>query len=181
VRFIAATQRPLANAVAAGRFRQDLQARLEGAVLELPPLRERREEIGPLFMHLLNAELGREPGELDARLVEHLCLYDWPLNVRELSLLVKRLAVLHGGGLAWSMKSMLSELPALEPVAPEPRPSEPRDLREKHDEEAARALTEALERHHGNISRAAAELSITRQRAYRLLKSSKPPPPNQRR
>src|SRR6478609_4123782 len=87
VRVLAAAQEPLATAVAQGRFRADLFARLDGLTVRLPPLRERRAEIPYLFARLPS---------VDVRVVERLCLYDWPFNVRELGLLVRRLLVLHG-------------------------------------------------------------------------------------
>ena len=96
VRVLSAAQASLAQAVAEGRFRADLFARLDGLSVRLPPLRERPAEIPYLFAHLLLDHSGSRPPEVDVRLVERLCLYDWPFNVRELVLLVKRLLVLHG-------------------------------------------------------------------------------------
>src|SRR6185369_13336340 len=96
VRVLAAAQGSLSQAVERGQFRPDLLARLEGLTATLPPLRERRAEIPYLFTRLLVTGSGSRPPEVEARLVERLCLYDWPFNVRELALLVKRLLVLHG-------------------------------------------------------------------------------------
>ena len=64
--------------------------------IRLPPLRERKQEIAYLFSHLLHSHSGGQSPEVDPRLVEQLCLYDWPFNVRELDFLVRRLLVLHG-------------------------------------------------------------------------------------
>ena len=96
VRIIAASREPLAQAVTDGRFRADLQARLEGLTVVLPPLRARREDITPLFQELLRQHCGGPPPVPEPRLVETLCLYDWPLNVRELALLARRLLDLQG-------------------------------------------------------------------------------------
>ena len=94
VRVIAASQVPLARAVAEKRLCPELQGRLEGFTLQLPPLRERRQDIPSLFLHLL-ARHGLTAPELSPRMVEALCIYDWPLNVRELDHLAQHLSLLH--------------------------------------------------------------------------------------
>jgi DNA-binding NtrC family response regulator len=96
VAFVAATQVPLARAVLAGKFRADLRARLEGFVLRIPALCERRADIVPLFLALL-ARHGLSSARLQPALVERLCLYDWPLNVRELENVARRLIAIHEG------------------------------------------------------------------------------------
>ena len=95
VRVVATTQDPLSAAVAEGRFRADLAARLDGFSVELPPLRERREELPHLFGELVREYAGDAPA-LDVRLVERLCTAKLAFNVRELVLLARRLTVLHG-------------------------------------------------------------------------------------
>jgi DNA-binding NtrC family response regulator len=97
VRVVVAAQAPLANAVREKRFRADLFARLNGLTVRLPPLRSRIEEVPHLFARLLAVHAaGRKPPDMDAGFVERLCCYDWPLNIRELSLLARRLLALHG-------------------------------------------------------------------------------------
>lgn len=96
VRVLAGTQIPLAKMVEERRFRGDLCARLDGLTIRLPPLRERKQEIPYLFTHFLRLHSGGRPPDVEPRLVEQLCLYDWPFNVRELDLLARRLLVLHG-------------------------------------------------------------------------------------
>lgn len=97
VRFVAATQIPLGQAVVAQRFREDLLARLDGLYVELLPLRSRVEEVPFLFTNLLRAHAGgREPPQIDAAVVESLCCYEWPLNVRELTNVAKKIVALHG-------------------------------------------------------------------------------------
>ena len=89
VRVVAATNRDLGAAVAAGAFRGDLFARLAEFTLTLPPLRERREDILPLIERALELPEAR----LDADLVERLLLYAWPFNVRELIKLASELRI----------------------------------------------------------------------------------------
>jgi DNA-binding NtrC family response regulator len=98
VRVIAATNQPLEQLMKEGRFREDLFYRLNVVRLKIPPLRERREEILPLFERFLMREcshMGRPVPEVTDEAVEHLLLYTWPGNVRQLLNEVKRiLAVL---------------------------------------------------------------------------------------
>ena len=99
VRIIAASNRHLAAEVAAGRFRQDLYFRLAVVDIELPPLRERAEDIPDLvrhFMGLLTGQLGVAPLALSHALLERLAAYPWPGNVRELRNFIERSLILGG-------------------------------------------------------------------------------------
>lgn len=99
VRIIAASNRDLAAEVAAGRFRQDLYFRLAVVDIEMPPLRERAEDIPDLvrhFMGLLTGQLGVEPLALSHALFERLAVYAWPGNVRELRNFIERSLILGG-------------------------------------------------------------------------------------
>jgi nitrogen regulation protein NR(I) len=100
VRVIAATNCDLEEAVAAGRFRQDLLYRLNGFTIRLPPLRERREDV-PLLVEYLVKRFGRELGrQVHSASPDTLALleaYDWPGNVRELQSAVKY-ALVHATG-----------------------------------------------------------------------------------
>ncbi|HLK93120.1 MAG TPA: sigma 54-interacting transcriptional regulator [Polyangia bacterium] len=177
VRVVVAGQQPLIEAVRTGRFRADLLARLDGLAVRLPPLRRRREDVLPLFAHLL-AELGqgRAPA-IESDFAERLCMHDWPFNVRELVLLAKRLLTLHGGEVTLRAQHLPERIaggpadspPAHDPLAargaaggrPVPAPpAEPVELP---------ALVVALRASGGNVARAAAMLGISRQRAYRLM------------
>ncbi|MBL3529484.1 MAG: sigma-54-dependent Fis family transcriptional regulator [gamma proteobacterium endosymbiont of Lamellibrachia anaximandri] len=109
VRIVAATNRSLLDEVAEGRFREDLFYRLAVAVLKLPPLRHRGEDIQYLIRHLLNQvnqESREEPSYKDKKISpegEKIMLeHSWPGNVRELLNTLRRLAV-------WSDNLMISE------------------------------------------------------------------------
>ncbi|WP_085316917.1 sigma-54-dependent transcriptional regulator [Derxia lacustris] len=97
VRVIAATNKPLAQAVADGRFRADLYYRLQVLELALPPLRARRGDIPDLVRHFmvqLAPMLGLAPFDVDAATMKRLTAYDWPGNVRELKNLIERSMIL---------------------------------------------------------------------------------------
>jgi transcriptional regulator of acetoin/glycerol metabolism len=166
VRVIVASQEPLATTVSSGRFRGDLYARLDGVSVRLPPLRERRAEIAYLFSRMLTERAGGRPPAVEAKLVERLCLYDWPFNVRELGLLVKKLLVLHGA--ESSLKFAYLPARMLVERAPDERAAA-RSKAPAGDVDLA-ALLDALRASGGNVSRAAAELGIPRQRAYRMMR-----------
>ncbi len=87
VRILAATARDLLKEVAEGHFREDLYYRLDVVQIQVPPLRERKEDIPPLAEHFLNHFCHRERRavpKLTGEVLQVLCGYDWPGNVREL-------------------------------------------------------------------------------------------------
>jgi len=100
VRVVAATNRNLQAAVEAGTFRQDLYYRLSVFPIEVPPLRQRMEDIAPLSQHFLDlscSELGREPLRLTRQHVDGLMRHDWPGNIRELKNVLERAVILSSG------------------------------------------------------------------------------------
>lgn len=99
VRLIAATNRDLKQAVAQGLFREDLLFRLEVLHIELPPLRNRPEDIEPLVIRFIEQYApinGRKVTGLSAEALERLLAYSWPGNVRELENVIERAIVLAG-------------------------------------------------------------------------------------
>lgn len=171
VRVLAATQTAIGDAVASRQFRADLAARLEGLTVVLPPLRDRREEVPFLATQLLQEHAGAAaPPSLHPSLVEKLCLHDWPLNVRELVLLVRQWLALHGSepvltasALPPRMRRQTSERASLADSGPVADPPASVDLNDPA------VLIEAVRSNKGNLARAAASLGISRQRLYRLL------------
>jgi two-component system response regulator AtoC len=92
VRFIAATNRDLVARMREGGFREDLYFRVNGTSVRIPPLRERRADVGPLaegFARRAAARLDRPPPTLDATALAVLSAHDWPGNVRELRSVVE--------------------------------------------------------------------------------------------
>lgn len=167
VRIVSASQKPLAELVGRGRLREDLAARLSGLQLRIPPLSARRADIAPMFAQFLKQQTGGRAPAVEARLVEALCLHDWPQNVRELELLTRTLLAVHGHEATLRRQHLPAELAArVEPQGANAQaPPAPRDRR-THD--LAR-LKEELASNGGNIKAAADTLGISRQRVYRLL------------
>jgi len=101
VRLVAATHRNLAEMVRNGDFRSDLYFRLNVFPVELPPLRERREDIPALVEHfadILGRRVGRSIDQIPPETMMALCSYDWPGNIRELQNLIERAVILSDDG-----------------------------------------------------------------------------------
>jgi transcriptional regulator with GAF, ATPase, and Fis domain len=101
VRLVAATNRDLAEMVNRGEFRSDLYFRLNVFPLNLPPLRERREDIPALvthFVEILGRRLGRQIKHIPPETMSALSSYDWPGNIRELQNLIERAVILSDYG-----------------------------------------------------------------------------------
>ena len=101
VRVVTATNRNLAEEVAAGRFREDLYYRLNVITLTVPPLRERADDIPLLVDHFVraaSAKESREPPAVAQRTMDALRAYPWPGNVRQLEHVVERAVIMHKGG-----------------------------------------------------------------------------------
>jgi formate hydrogenlyase transcriptional activator len=101
VRLVAATHRDLAGMVRNGEFRSDLYFRLNVFPVQLPPLRERREDIPALvahFVELLGRRVGRQIDHIPEETMLDLCSYNWPGNIRELQNLIERALILSEDG-----------------------------------------------------------------------------------
>lgn len=101
VRVVAATNRNLMDEIKAGRFREDLFYRLSVFPLEVPPLRDRLDDVTPLAAHFLQAicrELGREPLRMTQSQLSLLKRQDWPGNIRELKNVIERAVISATGG-----------------------------------------------------------------------------------
>jgi len=159
VRLVSATHQDLAERVAAGRFRNDLHARVRGHVLTLPPLRNRREDLGLLCAELLRRTAGERATEITmARAAARaIMLHDWPHNIRELEhTLGRAVALLDGTELG------LDHLP--EEIADRARARSNAAGRDRD------RLLELVRRHSGNLSAVARELATSRAQVHRLLR-----------
>ncbi len=193
VRFISATDRNLENAIKFGKFLSPLLYRLSNYTIQLPPLRERREDIGRLFFHFLRREMevvGEEDGLgyadsdsrpwMSAELMSRLAAYEWPGNVRQLQNVVRELAVSSRGHAEVQRVPKIEQLlggqgllssgvqaPVSTP-APTPVPVKAPRYRDP-DEVGAEELTAALAMHRYVVNKTAAYLDISRSSFYKLM------------
>lgn len=178
VRIVAATNRNLAAEVKAGRFREDLYYRLNVVQIDLPPLRERQEDITHLAHHFVEryaAEYGKPTRGFTPEAARLLRAYPFPGNVRELQNVVERAVALEPGSLvsAGSLPDRLQGgLPAPEIEAKEESfPAEGIDLESRLSALERHYVERALEASGGNRTAAAKLLGVTfRSLRYRLLK-----------
>ncbi|WP_257451886.1 sigma-54-dependent Fis family transcriptional regulator [Archangium lipolyticum] len=167
VRVVAATNRPLAEEVAAGRFRKDLYYRLRVVELTVPPLRERREDIlslAQVFLVDAARRMGRPAPSLGTDVADQLQRHGWPGNVRELRNAMERAVALARG-----TRIELEDLPEDVRVAL-PAPALVGEVRTLEELEREYILA-VLARNGGNRTRTAQDLGIGATTLYRKLKS----------
>jgi transcriptional regulator with GAF, ATPase, and Fis domain len=159
VRLIAATHRDLHAMVSAGTFRQDLFFRLAVVTLQIPPLRERGDDVIFLAKHIL-AELGHADAiEIDGEIAEAMLAYSWPGNVRELRNAIERAVHL---GAAHAIPMVSGDQPVPKSGEQRPLSEEAPDLPFKQAKEQIVVAFEhayvrrVMDRHEGNISAAGA-------------------------
>ncbi|HYR07609.1 MAG TPA: sigma-54 dependent transcriptional regulator [Longimicrobium sp.] len=167
-RVIAATHRPIEELIRSGQFREDLYFRLRVVEINLPPLRERKEDIPILAEHLLgraSRELGKDVRIIPPRVMQLLQEHPWPGNVREMENAITRAVVLaHGPALSPENFALQggNGRPAAESAGDEDEIGTLAQAQRRHVE---RVLTHTG----GNKSRAARILGISRPRLDRLL------------
>ncbi len=168
-RLIAATNRDLTELVEQGKFREDLYYRLNVFPIEVPALRDRREDIPVLanyFRLRFAEENGVEPPEIPPETLSRMMAYDWPGNVRELENFIERAVIMHAGA-----KSIPFDPPQALGRRPE-RELLSRARAERWDLERLEReyILEALEETHWHQGEAAQILGINRRTLYRKLK-----------
>jgi DNA-binding NtrC family response regulator len=173
VRVVAATHRDLRRLVEEGRFREDLYFRLNVVPIDIPPLRERRDDVPALaehFMVRLCAELGRPVAQIEPEAMAALSAYAWPGNIRELKNALERMVLLEADD-AIRLEHLPPEITGV-------RAPEPGGLGEALPSGQVRPLAEverlaieqALAVCGGNKTRAATQLGISRQTLRTKLK-----------
>ncbi len=160
VRLITATNMPIRQMVNEGSFRQDLLYRINTVEIEVPPLRQRQEDIPILakrFLDRFSKKYHKPKLYFSEEAIDRLCDYHWPGNIRELEHAIERAVIMNEGQEIQNFGLQLEENGSLRPD----------DLNlesmEKH------LIVKALEKYKGNISRAASELGITRAALYRRM------------
>jgi two-component system nitrogen regulation response regulator NtrX len=170
VRVITATNRRLEQEVERGTFRPDLFYRLNVIPFELPPLRERLEDVPALVEHFnkkFSAAYNKQPKRFESDALDALQSYSWPGNVRELRNTVERVVIMHA-----KQKVSVADLPPLGGDEPPPAASFKfssfKEANEAHQREfIRRKLAEA----EGNVTRAAELLGMDRSHLYRRMRS----------
>jgi DNA-binding NtrC family response regulator len=168
VRIIAATNQDLPKMVTDGRFREDLYYRLNVMPINIPPLRERKEDIAALATHFvarLSGELGSRAKAVSTAAIQKLISYHWPGNVRELENVLERSLVLATAEVLEAGDIRLDMSPRARPNSAEHFLPEGMSL----DDYEQSIIREALKRAGGNKSQAARLLGLTRNALrYRL-------------
>jgi two-component system response regulator AtoC len=171
VRIVAATNRDLQRAVAAGTFREDLFYRLNVIPIRVPPLRERREDIPllvDLFVERLSAELGREIEGVSAEAMDALMASPWPGNVRELRNVLERGAVVARGPIIELGDLGLGVPPG--PATERARPGAATSPTDSLDEVERRHIAAVLAHTGFNVSQSARVLGVDRVTLYNKMR-----------
>lgn len=164
IRLISATNMGIKQMAAEGGFRQDLLYRINTVEIDLPPLRERPEDIALLAQHFLKIytkKYGRQISKLNASIIKKLTDYPWPGNVREFQHVIERTII-------------MSDSPTLSEhdfqLSAHGQVNEGFDLDTYNLDEVERIIIEkVLRNNRGNVSKAASELGLTRTSLYRRL------------
>jgi DNA-binding NtrC family response regulator len=173
VRVISATNADLGHEVDAGRFRKDLMFRLNTVEIQLPPLRERREDLPRLaayFLQVCGQRYQRDDLAIAPSALRQLEGYSWPGNVRELAHVVERAVLMASGSRIDEFALAPSRAAAADPSARAERPvSAPADAAQTIDQAEEAMIRGALERSSGNIQKTAEALGLSRGALYRRL------------
>ncbi len=163
IRLICATNRDLRQMISENLFREDLYFRINTIEIEIPPLRERGEDILLLTEHFLRRfceKYDRPPMKIPGKSTEILMKYDWPGNVRELQHIIEKAVIMSDSNVLKPEHIMFSHLKA-QPV------SQSEALTYKEIEK--QAIRNALQNNRGNVSEAAKELGLSRQTVYNKM------------
>jgi DNA-binding NtrC family response regulator len=172
-RVIAATNRPIAQALAENRLRSDLYYRINTFQIEVPPLRERKQDIPPLvasFVKQFAQQLGKPEPAIAPDAFQKLLDYSWPGNVRELQNTIEYAVVLARQNLI-GVKELPAEVQL--PVAlqqSERSAAAPRNGVQTLDDVERNTILQALAQCHGNKKKAAQLLGIQRPTLYNKMK-----------
>ncbi|MCM1532015.1 MAG: sigma-54 dependent transcriptional regulator [Bacteroides sp.] len=167
VRFICATNRNLSDMVKKGEFRDDLLYRIDTITLQIPALRERKEDIEPLakmFAERYGARYGKPGVSLSAEALNALKSYAWPGNIRELEHVMERAVIMAEGEVLGASDFELNRKPA----AVQADAAESDDMRIEDMERLM--IQRAIAKHGGNLSAVANALGIARQTLYSKIK-----------
>jgi two-component system nitrogen regulation response regulator NtrX len=176
VRLLAATNRQLSQAVGAGNFREDLFFRLNVFPIELPPLRDRLEDLPALVAHLAARVKPVGTPTFTTEAVACFAAYRWPGNVRELANLVERILIISGGAKEIGAEQVMAVLPEAGGQGPGARTSGPLSttpglpLSDALDEYERQLIRSAMAKAGGNVAEVARILQTDRANLYRRMR-----------
>src|SRR6266576_1738956 len=169
VRVIAATNKRLDDEIEKGAFRADLFFRLNVIPFEIPPLRERVEDV-PLLIEHFNQRFatayGRKPKKFDAEAIELMQRYSWPGNVRELRNTIERVVIMHQ-----NQRVAVKDLPAFGDAEPPASSYRFPSFKEASDAYHREFIQRKLDEADGNVARAAELMGIDRSHLYRRMRA----------
>ena len=169
VRVLAATNKRLEDEIERGSFRSDLFFRLNVIPFEIPPLRERAEDV-PLLVEHFNqrfaAAYGKKPQRFDPKAIEAMQNHSWPGNVRELRNTVERIVIMHA-----NHRVSAKDLPAFGDEAPPASSYRFPSFKEASDAYHREFIQRKLDEADGNVSRAAELMGIDRSHLYRRMRA----------
>jgi len=165
IRLICATNMPMTELANEARFRKDLIYRINTVEITVPPLRNREDDIVLLANHfakIYSDKYIKPAVEFDRRAIEKLKSYHFPGNVRELQYTIERAVIMSDGDILQAEDLIFSPIESAGLSA-----EEPKDLKLSTIEK--NTILRVIEKHHGNITKAAKELGLTRTALYRRL------------
>ena len=171
-RVIASTNRPVLQALSENRLRSDLYYRLNTFQIEVPPLRERKQDIPPLialFLRQFAQQLGKPEPDIAPNAFQKLLDYSWPGNVRELENAIEYAVVLARQGMI-GVKELPAEVQLPTVLLQTDRSAPPRTGAQSLDDVERNAILQALAECHGNKKKAAELLGIQRPTLYNKMK-----------
>lgn len=166
IRLLSATNRKLAEEIKSGRFREDLFYRINTITIEVPPLRERKEDIPILiefFLQQAQKEMKKKIIKIEDGLIELLVVYDYPGNIRELKNIIERLVVLSDNGIIKK-----EDLPDLK-IFKDEENIEIKSLKTVRQIAETKYIKYMLDKCNGNISEAARMMDISRRQLFNKL------------
>lgn len=170
VRVISATNKPLDALIENGGFRSDLFYRLNVIPFQVPPLRERKEDIPTLVDHFntrFSRDYGKPTKQFSEDAIEALQFHDWPGNVRELKNIVERIVIMGSDEAVTAAK-----LPVFEPVSGSEKVSfRFPNFKEATDAYQREFILRKLAEYDGNVARAAEEMGVDRSHLYRRMRN----------
>jgi two-component system NtrC family response regulator len=168
-RIIAATNKDLAKEIHDGRFREDLFYRIGVVLIKIPPLRERNGDIvllATFFLNRFGDLYGKRVRGFSSAALEHMQAYAWPGNVRELENKVQRAVILAEGALLEPRDLGFVE----HPVPVRNGDWENMTLKDAKEKIERNMVVSSIDRHKGNIAKAAEELGISRPTLYDIMR-----------